>query len=108
MSDAEREAIQRSGCDDLDAVRQLLMNNCGNVDAAVDDLIELTSGGQEKVESTSSGRSRNHLSRKQLEKIRKQERKRASEARRKHSNGSSSNQVPEETVVIGKVQCLNI
>jgi len=37
-NDVECEAIQRSGCTDLDTVRQLLDNNCGDLDAAIEDL----------------------------------------------------------------------
>jgi len=38
VNDVEREAIQRSGCTDLHTVRQLLDNNCGNLDAAIEEL----------------------------------------------------------------------
>lgn len=101
--------MERSGCGDLPTIRQLLHNNCGNLDAAVEDLLAMSAGGGENtVEPTPAfGKSKTHFSRKQLEKIRKQERKRASEARRKASSGNSS-AIPDETIIIGKVQCLNI
>lgn len=100
--------MQRSGCEDLPTVRQLLINNCGNLDAAVEDLIALSGGGPHETSNSTSVRSRSsHFTRKQLEKIRKQERKRASETRRKTASNNGSF-VPDETVVIGKVQCLNI
>lgn len=94
-------------------MRQLLYNNCGNVDAAVEDLISLSFSYVESEETKvdqapSGGRSKTTFSRKQLEKIRKQERKRASEARKKPSSNISSRETPEEAIIIGKVQCLNI
>ena len=112
-NEIEREAIQRSGCQDLTIVRQLLYNNCGNVDAAVEDLIALSYTSAEtdepKIDQTSSGgRSKTTFSRKQLERIRKQERKRAGEARRKQGTISKESPEPEEAVIIRKVQCLNI
>lgn len=105
VTDLERQAMERSGCQDLPTVRQLLYNNCGNLDAAVEDLMALTVDQQEMHPAP---RRTTHLSRKQLEKIKKQERKRASEARRKVQASSSSPALPDETIVIGKVQCLNI
>lgn len=108
--------MQRSGCQDLSIVRQLLFNNCGNIDAAVDDLLALSATSLGSEESridqvpSSGGRSKTTFSRKQLERIRKQERKRANDARKKSGNGSNTKlqENQEETVVIGKLQCLNI
>ena len=115
-NDIEREAVQRSGCQDLAIVRQLLYNNCGNLDAAVDDLLALSQTSVENEEtkcntfdqSPSGGRTKNTFSRKQLERIRKQERKRANEARKKPFTNNVSRETTEEAIVIGKVQCLNI
>jgi hypothetical protein len=108
-NEIEREAILRTGCQDLAIVRQLLYNNCGNLEAAVEDLLalSLTSVDNEEPKmDPSGGRSKSTFSRKQLERIRKQERKRAGEARRKPCN--TTRESPEEAVIIGKVQCLNI
>jgi hypothetical protein len=108
-NEIEHEAILRSGCQDLAVVRQLLYNNCGNLDAAVEDLLtlSLTSVDSEEPKiDPSGGRSKTTFSRKQLERIRKQERKRAAEARRKPCN--TTRETPEEAIIIGKVQCLNI
>ncbi|XP_046635626.1 OTU domain-containing protein 3-like [Daphnia pulicaria] len=108
-NEIEREAILRTGCQDLAIVRQLLYNNCGNLEAAVEDLLALSLtpvDNEEPKMDPSGGRSKSTFSRKQLERIRKQERKRAGEARRKPCN--TTRESPEEAVIIGKVQCLNI
>lgn len=104
--------MARSGCSDLLTVRQLLYNNCGNIEAAVEDLIALsnsslaTSASEEKTHSTASSANRKKSSRKSL-KVRKQERKRASEERKKFTANVNS-PVPDDVLVIHKVQCLNI
>lgn len=101
----------RSGCQDLVIVRQLLYNNLGNIDATMEDLLALTLHPMESQEAKfehppAGGRIKTGFSRKQLERIRKQERKRAVEARRKPSN--AIRETVEEATVIGKIQCLNI
>lgn len=110
-NEIEREAIIRSGCQDLTIVRQLLYNNFGNIDATVEDLLALTLTPVESQEAkfehlSSGGRTKTGFSRKQLERIRKQERKRAGDARRKSPNATK--ETLEEATIIGKVQCLNI
>lgn len=107
--------MEKSGCNNLFLVRELLYNNCGNLEAAVEDLIAVNQINPKERKSAakpddfnqahSSGKARGNLNKKQLEKIRKHERKRASDNRRKSNN---SLDIPDETIIVGKVQCLNI
>jgi hypothetical protein len=138
MEDIEQEAMLRSGCTDLTIVRELLYNNCGDLDAAVEDLLALTVAAptsclepteqDQKVQSSSpihsqsasptnpsppsaqlsASRRKNTGNRKQMEKIRKQERKRANEERKKQTPTNVNSDSADEILVIRKVQCLNI
>lgn len=106
----------RSGCEDLFLAREILHNNCGNLDAAVEDLIAISQETLPKKTKPSTksaphdlpettGKAKGNLNKKQLEKIRKHERKRANENRKK---SHKSMEIADETIIVSKVQCLNI
>ena len=116
----------QSGCTDVATVRQLLYNNCGNFEAAVEDLLALaapcpsptrqipekTADNDEANSTKVAARKKNVSSRKQSAKAKKLERKRASEERKKSTSGhvvNNSSTVPDaDALIIRKVHGLNI
>ena len=106
--------MQQSGCEDIVAVRQLLYNNCGNLDATISDLLTLVNPVTENNVTRSEKivapppAVKTNVTRKQMEKIRKQERKFANEARKKAGTEKKNSQASHDNLLVCKVQCLNI